>query len=498
MPPPLAPSLTALSVDERRRALKTTHPLYATHRDTWDILLSAYEGRGGFLSGDYLWKYPNELAEDFTKRKAQARYHNYVKTLVNSYVRHVFGQGITRTTSDAGLDAWWADVDTAGTDVETFMMRATRLALPLGHVGLLVDKTQDAPEGPSVAEERGRPLVTLYTPLAILDWRLEQGVELIGLKLAERIEEPDLLADAKDDAFRYLLWTPEEWARVDEEAETVTAIEHNLGRVPFVWFQPEPSAQYPVFGQPLVPAGLVRAMFNRGSEEDEVLRSQAFSVLALQVPPDGDVEEARNQLGPDIGTTRALVVKGTVDWKTPDQAVPGTIRENFKYLVQEIYRAAHVRWERDSLDAESAEAIRLQHSELNEMLTGLANEAQRVETALAKLYFSWTSPTPEAAEVAFERANVVIEYPREFFTRDLLAEIQETADAIALSLGPTFTARLKKRLVRTMDPDVDEPTLKTIDAELDTPADAAPQALADQLRTGTVGRLAAFRGREGA
>ena len=45
--------------------------------------------------------------------------------------------------------------------------------------------------------------------------------------------------------------------------------------------------------------------------------------------------------------------------------------------------------------------------------------------------------------------------------------MQEVAEALALQLGPTFTARTKQKLVRTMDPDLDKETLDEIDAELD-------------------------------
>ena len=93
----LAPTVT----DEvRKAALAATHPAYDVHADSWAVQLDAFEGDGGFLNGDYLWPYPSESKEDFGKRQRMARYHNYVETLVDLYVRFMFTQGVRRSSSD--------------------------------------------------------------------------------------------------------------------------------------------------------------------------------------------------------------------------------------------------------------------------------------------------------------------------------------------------------------------------------------------------------------
>jgi hypothetical protein len=190
-------------------------------------------------------------------------------------------------------------------------------------------------------------------------------------------------------------------------------------------------------------------------------------VLTVSVGPGVDVAATKAELGSTVGTARALVCAGDIKYATPDQAVPETIRKNIAYLVQEMYRAAHVRFRGDSLDAESGAAIRLQYSELNEMLQGLGTALAQCERQIARVYFAWQAPTPEAAQALFEAAQVEATYPDEFFLDDLAADLEAWAQGLALDLGLTMTHRIKKRAVRRIDPDIPEAEMTKIEAEID-------------------------------
>lgn len=496
----LAARLATLSAEDRKSVLTMRHPVYEARLEQWNILLDAYEGGGGFLDGSYLWRYPREEYRNYLERQSQARYHNFAQTLINIYVRHVLGRTIVRDTTDARLLAWWQDVDGEGTDIQTFLVRATQLALMLGHVGILMDKTPTPPTGPSAADERARPFLTLYLPQAILDWRLDRA-KLIGLKLAEAVPDAGILEPATDasEVRQYLVWTPEEWARYGTDGELVDGPmatgEHGLGRVPCVVLRPAPSAQHQFIGQSLFGTGAntFRALYNRNSEEDEVLRSQSFSLFVLTANSADDVERIKQQFSGEVGTTRAVVTAGTANYVTPDQAVPQAIRENAEWLIKELYRAAHIRYERDTLVAESADAIRLQHTELNEMLAALSRELQRVEQQLVELYYAWTTPTPEAAAASADKAGVTITYPSEFFVRAVADELADVGTAIGLGLGRTFTQTLKKRIVRRMEPTLSEAQAEQIDAEIDAQAETSgAQTMADQIRENATARLAAL------
>ena len=466
--PAFAKRLLSETDEVRADALEQTHAAYHLHSDSWQVQLDAFEGDGGFLTGDYLWPYPSESAEDYLRRQKMARYHNYVETLVDLYVRFMFTQGVRRTSTNEDFNAWLEDVDGAGTTIEEYLKRFAAIALVNGHAGTLADKTPDAPVGPSRADELARVFLTVFPATAIIDWRFDRNT-LVGVKLSEAAPDTDLLTThTEDEAQQWLLWDQEGWARFTAKGELIDGDTPDLGLVPLVILRPKPSTLSPMLGRALVSnINVVRALFNRASEEDEVLRTQAFSLLTVNVPPEGDVARARDQVGSVIGTAKALVVQGEVNYKTPDQSVPGAIRENISFLVQEVYRAAHMRFKRDSLTAETAEAIRLQHSELNEMLQGFAKALAQCERDIARAWFAWTYPTPEAAQAAFDDAKVEAVYPQEFFLDALMTALEEWAEAIRMDLGDTMTRRIKKRAVRRLEPDMPAEDLETIDAEID-------------------------------
>ena len=505
---PTLRAFLGLKVDDRRAILKVTHPIYDAKAASWEVLRDAYEGSGGFEDGSYLWRFPREEEKEFNARKEQARYHNYAKSLVNLYVRHVFQPGVKRETTNEDLKAFWADCDGAKTEISDLMKRSAQLALAMGHEGVLVDKTPTPATGPSKADERARPIVVLFDPLAIKDWR-QMHQELTAIKLQEDVDSPNLLESvdpAKDeqpseddraDACQYLIWSKTDgFLRVNGKGELIE--QHGstgqgnpaLGLVPFTVLRPEPSAAHPFIGQSLLGnANVFKALLNRCSELDSSMRNSSFSMLTVSVPADGDASKVREEVGDEVGSTRAVVAKGTIDYVTPDQEVPAQLRTEVEFLVREIYRIAHVAEQRDSRDAESAEAIRLKNTELNEMLAGLAAALTSVEQAIVRFYFAWTTTSPDEAEAALEKAKVSITYPREFFTRELLAELEELAEAIALDLGLTMTQRLKLKAVQRLDPDIDEATREKVKKEIEAQPPPAPPIDTNALRLQAQGRL---------
>jgi hypothetical protein len=486
-----------LAGDGATDVLESVHADYDINVEHWTLMIDAFEGTGGFADGSYLWPYRAEAEVDYTARTKMARYHNYVETIIDLYVQHVFTREPDRQTDNDELRDWWDDVDGHGTPMTDFLRQTVALSLAAGHTGILMDQTTDEPAGPSKADQRARPFLTRYLATSITDWRTEHA-EIMGVKLLEAVPAGSIADPALegDDAIQYLLWDTEGWARFTTKGELIDGGITGLGLVPFEVLRPKPSIVRPFMGRSLFSHGkIVQALFNRMSEEDEVLRNQAFSLLTVECSADGDVEAAKKQLGAELGTTRAVVVAGKVKYESPDMAVPAQVRENILQIIREIYRVAHMRYERDSLQAESAEAIRLQFKELNEMLQGLAAELQRVEHQMAWFWCCWNSPTREAAEAMYDAANVTIQYPDEFFLADLILDLEGWAQAITMDLGDTMTKRLKKRAVRRLEPELQPDEADKIDAEIDAQPAAKQIALAgaaDSLRAGAQERLGAM------
>lgn len=477
--------------------LAQVHPAVSALHDRWIMALDAYDGEGGFVDGAYIWRFPREIEAEFKARKAQARYHNYAATLVDYYVRKVYGAGVQRETTSEPLKAFWANVDGAGTDIDTFLRLSLAKALAAGHVGLLADKTQAPPAGPAVADERAAVYVTRYLPQAIMDWRLDRDEAVTALKLREDVPSSDLLS-AQSDATRVLLWDREEWVRATaqgaDEPALIERATHGLGLVPFVMLRPFRHARWPFVGKALLEPSVLRALYNRASEQDEVIRNQSFSVFVVGLPSQGDidVEKAKQALGDEVGTMRALFTYGSGTYQTPSQEVPAALEAHLAFLARELYRQAHVPYEKDSRDAMSAEAIRLQHEEITSVLKGVAAECRRVELALSRLFFAWTNATPEAARAAYDAASVSITYRDDYFERDPEADLKALTAAVGAVQSDTFDKAIQKQIVHQFAADLDAETLKTIGDEIDA-ATKEPAHVLDPvaLRQGAEARLQA-------
>lgn len=486
--------------DTRKLVFDVKHPAYAENVESWQIFLDAYDGQGGFLSGAYLDQYSREQEASFKQRQKAARYHNYSETIVNLYARKVFARAIERTTDNPDLEAWLKNVDGAGTDMSTFVQRALTRALAAGHVGVLCDKTQDQPTGPAKADEKARPYLTQYLPTTIQDWRTTADGAVAAVKLREAVPNTDLLSPHAegDEAVQMLLWDHECWVRVPhDETEPVVPGEHLLGQVPFAVLAPKPLERWPLVGTSLLGnANVIRALFNRAAEEDQVLRDQAFSLLTVDVPADGDIEKVKNEIQGDVGTTRAFVVHGTTKYITADQTVPEAIRKNIAYLVQEIYRMAFLRSTRDSLEAETAEAIKLKHDELNDFLKSIAAACATFEKRLIRFWCGWVSATPEAADALFESLNLTINYAETFFLGDLEADLRAWAMALKQDLGVTMEERLRLRMVHRLEPNLSDEDQAKVEAEIKAIAAKPkpdPFAMAEHLRQAAASRLSGQR-----
>jgi len=500
--PAFAARLLAQSDDDRLVSLAFEHPEYTAYKDQWQLLLDAFEGTGGFVNGAYLWPYPAERYEDYLKRQKMARYHNHASAIIGQHVQQVFTQEPDRQTDDPKLAEWWKDVDGHGTSMTAFLRKQLALAHAAGHVGVLMDKTPVLPTGPALRDDQSRPFLASFRAPAILDWRLD-GTSVIGVKLSEAVPDNSIADEAPegDAAFQTLIWDSEGWARFNSDGDVIGGDTPDLGLVPFDTIRPKPSVTTAFIGRPILGnIGLVKAIFNRMSELDEVLRNQGMSTLALEMHEGGDVEQGKKQLGSDIGTATALVANGKMYYVSPDMNIPKNLNDNIQALISELYRIAHIRYERDSLQAESAEAIRLQFKEFNESLQATAFELQRFEYQMVRFYYAWTTPTAQAAEAAFEAANVSINYPEEFFLADLRLDLDAWAAAIAMDLGDTMTKIIKKKAVRRIEPEITPEDLETVDKEIDAQkpeamlgTQALGMGLANQLKQNAQTRLQAVK-----
>lgn len=473
-PPALFAALTRADDDTRKKFATAVHPEYADHVEDWQVLLDAVEGEGGFRGGAYLWQFPREEQTSYTARQDAARYHNVAEAITELYARKLFGGGITRETTDPDLAAWFDDMDGRKTTLTHVMRTGATSALTAGHAGFLIDKSTVAPLGPAKADDVGRVVPLMFPATAILDWRVD-GDRLVGIRLSESITPASLLTPAGEETVRLLLWADDGWVRIDESGNVLTWGAPDLGFVPFVRLRFKPNDRSPILGRSVFGhANIPRAIYNRESELDNILRDQAFSQLFVDVGVEGDVTKTRDQLGSVLGSSKAIVLNGKAQFETASMDVPTTLQGIIDRMVIAMYRAAHIRAPKDSAQVETAEAIKLLNDELDDVLQGFAAACAQAEREIVRARYGWLEPTPEAAEAAYQAAGFNPQYPTAFFLEDVSAELEEIQAALDLQLGATMSTRLKMRAVRRLEPTLDEPTAKKIEAEIDTISTAPP------------------------
>jgi hypothetical protein len=497
-------ALLAMDQPTRLKALQAERMVFTTHKSEWVMALDAYESEGGFLNGDYLWKFPSELPVDFQARKQHARYHNFVESLVDLYVRHLFSQAKPPQTTSEDLKAWWTDVDGAGTTREQLMRQALAYSLVTGHVGVFVDRSPDPPAGASKADQRGQTMARLFPATSVPDWRFLESGELDAVKLLEPAPEGGLeTPPQRMPVYRWLVWDRTGWARFAADASVInTSVDGAgsppLGIVPLHVLRTKPLLRDRMLGRALVQTSLVDALYNRNSEEDHLLRDQAFSQLVAELdkdaPPDA-VQATQDTIQANYGVKRVIVLRGTMHYVTAEMTAPTELRTNANFLIREMFRNAHVPYDKDSRTVESAQSLALKRDELGQMLQGLAASLTQLEQRIAYYWFVWNTPgNLDAAEQAFEAAQVETSYPREFFLDDLLTDLQAWGEGLSMVQSETFGKLLQKDVVGRIKPDLAPATRQTIDDEIDSapPQQTPPAAPPGQFAARMASRVQLF------
>ncbi len=465
-------------------ALKRTHPTYDVYADVWTLLQQAYRGDGGYLDGTNLVAHPREIIyarnedgspsttvqghkDKYTRRKTLARYENFARTMVDTFLSHLFAKPVVRQAPTLpDLADWWNDVDGAGTHISTWMQQQQALAFVFGHVVVLMDQARLEAGTPRTRAEQGQPLLRCYGPLDVLDWIYDRG-RYQGVKLLDTVPRTDLLDDSED-ADAYLLYTPEEWRRYNAEGVLLESGPHGFGVVPAELHRARAVPGMPDIGMSVLgDPKLFTDHYNMLSELREMLRGQTFSMLNIQLGQDEDIGQARGRLGDAASVETIVWSKGPAGFIQPDKGPAEVYEAELLALERKMYRLAGLPWDGDSRDAESADSRRLKAMDLNRMLSLYADEAERVEYALVQLWYRATTGITDPDAIAAATNDVLIHYPDEFATVDIAQAAADVRDVVTMQVGQTATAEARKRGVRIVLTDADDELLETIDQEID-------------------------------
>ena len=145
--------------------------------DDYTLLKDAYEGNGGFKSGDYLVQHKRESQTSYQTRQQTSYYLNYVQPVINSHVNPIFRKNPVRNWK--GSNQYWEEFvnnsDLFGSSLTQFMKQAGFLSKLFGVSFVVMHNFKNAQQSTNQAEAlktRQFPYIYNVTPDKVVRYTL--------------------------------------------------------------------------------------------------------------------------------------------------------------------------------------------------------------------------------------------------------------------------------------------------------------------------------------
>jgi hypothetical protein len=277
-----------------------------------------------------------------------------------------------RDLGHPAYDAIEQDCDWRGNDIDVFWNTFAVEAKARGSMLLLVDMPRTLPYtlGEQL-QQRKFPYFVMIAPERVIEYELdEQGrFDIVVIRDYDKDQNPI-----------WRVWTKEAWwiqrpGAIGSAGAIIEEGAYSIGVNPVIMFTE--AGDFPCYGDFAQIAELSRRYFNCASERDEILRSQTFSLLTYQVPPDsagfdvGAVAEA-------IGTNNMLIYNGEgPSFIAPDSG-PAQVYGEVMTALEENIRRVSMTVEQPT-QTESGVALTIRFQELNGALTAYARRMEDLE-----------------------------------------------------------------------------------------------------------------------
>lgn len=488
------------------KALERTRPEYKAELAFHSFLLDAYTGGGGFEGrvqrrdpasvselcsayGDvdrksYLDKFPAESVEKFAARCDAAHYDNYAGPLTDLKVAFMLAKSFSVSDRPDAVQAWHDDIDGKGTTFEEALPGPVLRAALFGWNPAVVDLPSVDVEVKTAADADaaglGQPSLITLTPANLLDFEKDDSSNFAWAKIRTVEERRDGWSGEPYRVDVYTIWNRATFSKYEvtdggngAAAKSVTVLAedkpHDFGRVPVTILRHKQSPLGSMLGMPM--HGEVsqanRALFNRVSELEEVLRQSAFPILEL--PTAETAEDGQRVVAADQGLTVGH------DWKNTHKYVETTgqsaesLETRIRNTIREIYRMAGVEYDRDSGVEASGEARQYDFAQTN---AKIADYAGNVALWIADVDDLVGTAKGVSEEL---RKKQRISPPKNFDVENITALVTNAKAAIDLRLGATATRLIKQRVAGQLLPDVSPDDADAITDELQAEADATEQ-----------------------
>jgi len=421
-------------------------------------------GRPTQVGDSALVRYPRESDLKFARRNEVAWLASPLMHACSRFVGYLSTQDVSRGLPNEFYQAMADNIDGRGNSIDVFWQSFMLEAKARGSMLLLVDMPAQLPEslGTQLAA-RVAPYWTTIAPEVVTDFEMGDDGRFNFVAFSGQFTGAD--GKRADCTWRF---DRQSWSATDSKDRVLAQADHPLGECPVIAFTER--GEFPAFGQFSPIADLARRLFNLQSEMDEILRSQTFSLLTMQVP-DGSTDEmklaAAKVAGETIGTNNLLVHSGsTPSFIAPDAGPASTYLEAIKMIREQI---AEVSMTIDTpTQAESGVALKMRFQSLNASLSQFAQAMNDFEYRAWDLSAKWLGMT----------LTPTVLWPRDFTLADVDAEITVLSAMQTAGMPDEVIAAQSKRVVQVQFAGLPQAERDRINQAIDeriVAAAAAPQ-----------------------
>ena len=371
-----------------------------------------YDSEGAAVStgASYLVRYPRESAIKFARRVELGFYSSPLARVTSKFTSYIAAKPVQRDIVSELLKAVYEDADGKGNNADIFWHDFMMEAKSRGSMLVLVDMPPTVPDNlQTQLTDRAVPYWTPILPETLVDWEIADDGKFEFAEFAGSYSNAD--GEQQPCTWRF---DREGWACKDEDDAIVEEGEHNLGECPLLIFTE--SGDFPCYGPFSPVADLSKRLFNLDSELDEILRSQTFSLLTMQVP-DGSTDEQRMEAaksaGETIGASNLMMHSGsTPAFIAPADGPANVYMERIRDLRTEIQ---DVGLEVATINQqESGIAMQMRFQAINSELGRFSARMEKLEERVWEITARWLSLTEEP----------MVAWPRDFNVADPVQELE--------------------------------------------------------------------------
>lgn len=414
----------------------------------------------------------------------------YATRIVDKIEEHIYASPIKRDDADP---YFLKNTDRTGRDVNGVMKALFEYWTVCGWAWIGVDRTSatGAPSITKADKERNKDGVfwTVYAPWEVVDWSFDAAGNLRWL-ITQRnyLENEDPTVEAEARVIR-TLWKPGGGERMTLNAAgemiLVEPFTIPFGGIPFRaigeitdsphWFdsiemiaasllnmesEAHTNLSKGVYALPVVPSDLGQpsGATGLGKQGKEVVEATSTK-LTIQ-----KIYGRKNPIFEDESS------KGTTRFVSPDAGDVRAYPEEIERTKKSLYEVAGlgISKQKDTADAESADAKQFDHLDINAVLRDMAQMLQRIEETAVEMSASF--------DKEFKAYEPV--YPTEFNVIDFASMMDgvEKMDALGISLPKTLRVAIVRSLSENI-PNMSETERKAIEAEVQEMLDGEDDAI---------------------